>query len=66
MKVRCVECGYVKKSKYNYDVCPICRGTMTKTGKEMPSLLGAIANDDKKLIAKIEKSMKSGEIVRIY
>lgn len=65
MKVKCVECGYQKESKYSFDVCPKCRGTMTRSGNEMPSLLNAIEGKDKKLIKEIEKKALKGEIIRL-
>jgi hypothetical protein len=34
-KLKCNLCGHVKSSKYHFDVCPYCKGSMYKTGTKL-------------------------------
>ena len=63
MKVKCMECGYVKESRYMHDVCRKCGGSMHV--KHEKSLLQAYSENDEKLIRRIENKIKKGGIVRI-
>ena len=67
MKVICIECGTVKESKFRFDVCPNCRGTMTDTGKEINYY--EINDNDYEIIElrKLQKKHKltASELIRL-
>ena len=69
MKVICIKCGHTKESKFRFEICPVCSGTMTASfwhhTRKSISLLQAISNKDKKLESQIMRDAKAGKIVRI-
>ena len=64
MKIKCKNCGYIKETTYQHDVCPKCLGSL-HSGKPLPSLFNAIDKGNKSLVNKIMKKAESGKIVRL-
>lgn len=55
-KVKCNRCGHEKQSKYSFDVCPYCQGSMYKIGMHVHKV-GSII-DTRQLAKKKINSVK--------
>jgi rubrerythrin len=51
-KSKCIECGYIKKRKYSFSVCPKCGGTMYEKGLKAFHKEGSVI-DLRKFIKKL-------------